>query len=143
MNIVQLDLQYSFYEISEILKYMPIKYSNKLPESFRYLMNENKISNDFEYDESKAIEDQNILQETRTLLSILYRTYWCSDEQRKRLEEEDSRILATKYDLNNVFNSRKETKNIEEINNAPDGALIVYKESIFSKIINKIKLFFK
>ena len=45
----------------------------------------------FEYDDSKELKDQNILRETKVLLSIMYRSYFCSEEEKKRLELEDEK----------------------------------------------------
>ncbi len=142
MNCVQENLRYSFYEISEILRYLPIEYNSKLPEKFKDLINENKISNGFKYDKDKTLDNQEMLHDTKILLSILYRAYWCSKEKKKELEEEDNNILSKKYNADNIFKNRKQDILTEEtITDSVD--IIEYKESTFKKIINKIKQIFK
>lgn len=139
---IQENLRYSFYEISEILRYMPIEYNKKLPEKFKNLINENKISNGFTYNKNKTLDNQEMLQDTKTLLSILYRTYWCTEEKRKFLEEEDNNILTKKYNPENIFKNRKQDISTEK-NIINSVNLVEYHESIFKKIIDKIKAIFK
>lgn len=136
---IQDDLKYCFFEISEILKYMPSEYNKKLPENFVSLINENKISNGFSYDKEKTLENQKMLKDTKVLLSILYRNYWCSEEKRRELEEYDNNILKQRYNPDNIFKNRNQKENITK----NEVAIVEYKESILKKIINKIKDIFK
>ena len=78
-------------------------------------------------------------QLTRDFLSYLNLEYWSSEEEKKELIEiykENSKKNHEKYDvfhdLKN-FNNKVETK---------EGNLTVVKESIWRKIINKLKNFF-
>lgn len=143
MSYAQGDLRYSFYEISEILRYMPIEYNEKLPQKFKNLINESKISNGFMYNKDKTLDNQEMLKDTKVLLSILYRTYWCSAEKRRELEEQDNNILKEKYNPENIFKNHNHTKNVEEDITKRQTDMIKYKESNFKKIINKIKSFLK
>lgn len=136
---VQEDLRCSFYEISEILRYMPIEYNKKLPEKFKDLINENKTSNGFIYNKEKTLDKQEMLHDTKVLLSILYRTYWCSEQKRKELEEEDNRILREKYNPDNIFKKHNKAENEERDANKKEVAMVTYKETLFKKIINRIK----
>lgn len=81
MNYEQTDLRYCFYEISEILKYLPAEWNDKLPESFIHLININKLKNNFIYDSTKSLDNQKMLRDTKVLLSFLYRAYWCSNKK--------------------------------------------------------------
>lgn len=139
MSCTQNDLRYSFYEISEILKIMPMEYNKKLPERLKKLINEEKISNGFIYNKDKTLDKQDMLHDTKVFLSVLYRTYWCLDEKRKELETEDINILKEKYNPDNIFKSHNEVKKKDEEDNTNEVALIEYKETILKKIINKIK----
>ena len=123
------------------MRYLPIEYNSKLPKNFKDLINENKISNGFKYDTDKTLDNQEMLHDTKILLSILYRTYWCSEEKRKELEEEDNNILSQKYNSDNIFKNRKQDILPDEtITNSV--AMKEYKESIFVKIKNKIRKLF-
>jgi len=54
----------------------------------------------------------------------------------KKLEEEK----AKQYNPDDIFKNKH--KDIEEVPNTEEQSLIVYKENVFTKIINKIKNFF-
>lgn len=138
----QTDLEYSFYEVSEILKYIPIEYSNKLPKKLKTFINENKINNGFIYNNEKTLDNQKMLDCTKSIISVLYRTYWCSAEQRKRLKEEDNEFLKTKYDVNNIFIKNRHEENIKKNITENEVSMVEYKESIFNRVINKIKNIF-
>ena len=117
MVYMQGDLRYSFYEISEILRYMPMEYNKKLPEKFKNLINENKINNGFVYNRDKTLDNQEILHDTKIILSILYRMYWCLDEKRRELEEEDNKILEDKFNEENLFKVKNKVNTSKEKEN--------------------------
>lgn len=77
------NIQYTFFEISEILKNMPLSYMEKVPDKLKKVINENKINNGFVYNSELELDKQKMLDDTRVFLSILYRLYWCSDETKK------------------------------------------------------------
>ena len=61
-------------ELDEIFDKFEKEIKNKVPESFRKFVKDKKDKNyKFEYDDSKELKDQNILRETKVLLSIIYR----------------------------------------------------------------------
>ena len=95
-------------------------------------------------DYNKSINEQMLMKETRALLAIIYRDYLCSSEKRKELiykdKEEFNRMeeeKREKYNPNNIFK-----KHEIENEKSEDKGIIIYKESIFQKIINKIKSIF-
>ena len=77
------NIQYTFFEISEILKNMPLSYMEKVPDKLKKVINENKINNGFVYNSELELDKQKMLDDTRVFLSILYRLYWCSDVNKK------------------------------------------------------------
>lgn len=79
MTYEEKDLKYSFYEVSEILKYLPVEWNEKLPESFKNLIKTNRLNNNFVYNENESLDNQKMLRSTKILLSFLYRAYWCSE----------------------------------------------------------------
>ena len=64
-------------------------------------------------DYSKNINEQNLLRDTRIILSLIYRDYICSEEKRQELIEKDRIEIKEyeekqkeKYDVNNIFENR-------------------------------------
>lgn len=77
------NIQYTFFELDEILKNMPLNYVEKIPNKLKKIISENKINNGFIYNKEIDLDKQNILEDTKVFLSILYRLYWCSDVTKK------------------------------------------------------------
>ena len=89
-----------------------------------------------------------MLPTTKEILTVLYKDYICDDLERIELEKtlKNNEIkyqekLREKYNPDNIFkNKTKEV--IDTITENESTSVTTYKESFFSKIINKIKLIF-
>ena len=144
----------SLTELYVILNYMNNEYINKLPKKLINFIGENK-DNSYTPSINKniPINEQNLKKDTKVLLSLLYRNYWCDQENKLRLIEEDyeqkekyEKELKEKFSTENLFKNNTRQNNIikEEISNSNENVqMIEYKEqNIFSTIIGKIKVFF-
>ena len=71
-------------ETSEILKHMNREMKNQIPErvlkAFEVF---SMCETGFVYDTSKRLIDQNVLEETKDIVSYLYLKYCCDDEKKK------------------------------------------------------------
>ena len=132
-------------EIDEILSYLNEDELEKIPEEVRNYIKENK-STDYiwEYNQDKPLEEQNISRETLALLSYLNMKYLLNEQQRKVMEQihkyNESKIESektAKYQTEDLF--KKTNYEIQEDNTE----MVVYKENILKKVLNKIKSFFK
>ena len=132
----------SLYQINEILKYMIPNLKARIPKKVISYFENNKAKNyNWTIDKSKPLENQDLLEPTKEILTLLYRDYICDDVERikiqKILSENEIKYqekLKEKYDCDNIF---KNKKNIEKTI-----SIETYKESFFSKFISKIKLIF-
>lgn len=132
-------------EISEILLYLPNEYIQKIPKKLREFFEKVKSKNYIsKIDPYKVLEEQEIKAKTKTLLTIIYRNYWCSEEEKKELDkiliENDRKYekeLRQKYNPNDIFKNRN-NRNVE-INNTQNNLPIEIKEeNFFNKIWNFI-----
>ena len=136
----------SLYQINEILKYMAPNLKARIPKKFISYFENNKSQNyNWSIDTSLPLEKQNLLTPTKEILTLLYRDYICDDIEKikiqKTLNENDIKYqekLKEIYNPNNVFKNKQ--KNIEVTENTT--SIATSKDSFFSKIISKIKLFF-
>ena len=130
----------AFKELSEIIKFFPENEYKKIPKSFIDFIEEN-MDNSYEY-KIKHIDDfqnQKMLNETKILLSIVYRDFIASSEEQKQiikmekleLLQEENRVRK-KYNSDNIFKNKGEK--VEE-----SVAMVEYKESILTKIKNWFK----
>ena len=136
----------AFAEVDEILKIMPIDLSSKIPLSIKEVISANKAK-DYNLKIKEPINEQNLKPETIAILGLIYRDYISSPEEREKLQEKDQQELERiqkemeqKYDMENVFEKRKNKNQIDDNSTA----LMVYKEPGFIKrIFNMIKGIFK
>ena len=91
----------AYKEVFVILQYMDKEDTNKIPKEFIDMLKE-KMNKDyiFNYDESKKIEDQKILKETRTVLAYIFINYWGTKKQKTKIKAKFIQDIIDDY--NNV-----------------------------------------
>lgn len=146
------DIQYSnaLYQVSEVLKYVEEDLKEKIPEEFINYVELNKAKEyNWKIDTTKPLEEQDLLQPTKEILTVIYRNYMCDDEQRKELDKilneneiKYQKEIREKYNPDDIFKNRKKKVKTENVKNETTTAIVEYKESLFRKILNKIKLIF-
>lgn len=140
-------------EIVEILKFVPDKDVLKIPKEMREMFEDKMDKNyNFSIDTQKAIEEQNLLDETKAILSNIFIDYWATPYQRERIIEKqnyDRKVIeqqkSEKYNPNNIFKriSTFEIKELVSKNNPDNNSLPVDVKKIFyQKIVNFIKKIF-
>lgn len=100
-------------------------------------------------DINRKLEEQGFLDETLTILSLIYRNYWCNEQQRKEYDEiakkNEQKLqekIREKYSPDKIFEEKESQKERIERNVELQQALVEYKVSIFEKICLKLKSFF-
>ena len=142
--MVTKDIKIAYSEVLAIINLMEEKYKNKIPNSVLQIFKDEKKEN---YNPVINIEESFLQRETLVILAILNLNYWCENEQEKidllkeyaendKIKEEKLRKM---YNPDNMFKN----KNTERISENENKQLIEYKENMFKKIWNKIKIFFK
>ena len=133
----------SFCEVYDILQHLNTKLYKKIPQSFIEFIDENRNK---EYkvniDYTKSINIQKIQKNTRIILSLIYRDYLCTNEQKEKLVDSDKielqkqrEILNKKLNPDKLFHKKS---HLAEMTKEEDVSMIVYKESLFHKIIKKM-----
>ncbi len=145
------DIEYSnsLYQINEIIKYMTPNLKARIPKKFiSYFENNKSKDYNWKVNEAVPLEKQNLLPTTKEILTVLYKDYICDDLERVELEKtlnnnevKYQEELRQKYNPDNIFNN-KTKKVVHTIAENENTSVVAYKESFFSKIISKIKLFF-
>ena len=135
-------------EINKIFSYLPIEYVEKIPiklrKFFKDIESKEYIPN---IDPYKQLYEQDIKPKTKTLLTIIYRNYWCNEQERaeldKKLIENDKKYeeeLREKYNPDDIFKKREKTSTTVQETNLP---MEIKKESFVKKLINYIKCLLK
>lgn len=146
--MVTKDYQEAFTEVLAIVE-VDQNFKSRIPARLLELFKENASKTyEINFDLNLKIKDMPLKKETKGLLGMLYRNYSCNPDERKEydkilyknqaLYEEE---LREKYNPDKIF----EKQNIVTASSEPiqeNNSMIVYKENIFTKLINKIKSFF-
>jgi len=139
-------------EVDVVLNHLSEEDYKKIPEEILQAIKENKDKEYiWEYDETKELKDQGLSRDTIAFLAYLNTEYLLNDKQKKLMQEINAlkeRKLeeekAKQYSADDIFKKTKlEEDKEEEIEQIQENSLVVYKESFFTKMINKIKNFFK
>lgn len=105
----------------------------------------------YELDEDLELKEQPMLPETKAILFNLFRDYLSTQEQKAKIiimqnEERQKNELKKQKQYNTDVFENKQRQNIEQIEDNKEKLtetnLVIYKENIFKKILNKIKRFF-
>lgn len=140
----------SYTELIEILKYFSKSDLIKIPKNIltRYIKyKDNNYS--FSYNPDLDIDEQNVSKLTQILLANLYIKYFADETEREYIINKDKQDLEQiekenqeRYNIENIFNKRKEK--FINTNNAEVTSLTVIpnKENLFKRIFYKIKKLF-
>lgn len=135
-----------YSEVYQVLNLLGNEYIDKLPKSlFNMLEEKRNINYEPKYTEDLPLNKQNIKKETLSIIALLHLNYWCENvneknelnQMFKNNEDRYQDELRKKYDPDNIFK-----KHIQENIIKNEVGLVEYKESIFKRLINKIKSLF-
>lgn len=145
--MVSYEYSVAFSETLDILNHTKKEDVEKIPAKFLEFLKINALKNyESKLDFNKSITDMNLNQKTIGILSIIYKKYWCNNEQRKIFEEKlkqnemmYQKRLSEEYDAEKLFKNKK----IEKVINTDITDLIAYEEpKWYKKIFAKILHFF-
>lgn len=134
-------------EVNEILKYLSEDLLKKIPEEIIDNIKENmSTSYELKYDNTKGLNEQNLKQETRAILSVIYRDYICNEYMKKEIIQKDRKewfeLEKEKGYGKDIEVFKKQT--IQNKDTEENKALqVVRKQNIIIEIINKIKIMWR
>ena len=143
----------AFSEVYSIINHLDNNLYKKIPDNFIKMIENNRdLKYDVDIDYTKNINEQNLLHETRVILSLIYRDYLCTKEEREKIIlkdkkelEQNEQMLREKYKID--FDKRNKEKTKKEINyeeKSKTQALVEIKpKAWYEKLIEKILRFFK
>jgi hypothetical protein len=140
------ELSQRLVEVECVLNKMNEQNIKKIPQEFWEFLNKNKdINYNFKYDDSKSITENNLHIDTISLLTYINMNFLLDDEAKKEmisLLNEDEIIAEEQrrkqYNPDSIFKNRID-KHIEQTSENVN--MIEYKESVFQKIISKLRNF--
>ena len=137
----------AYAEVYTILQELNEEEYNKIPPEVIKTIEANR-NEDYEYelDDELELKDQSMLPETKAILFNLFRDYLATSEQKAKIirmqnEARQKNELKKQQMYNTDIFANKPKKNLAE-NSNETMQIVEYKESIFKRILNKIKSFF-
>lgn len=128
----------AYTEVLEILNYLNKKDYNKIPKYEIDLLERNCDKEyKFTIDKNKKLEEQKISKEANATLIVLFQKYFTNEQQKKRLRE----ILMQNYEKHEEQKRLVYNTEIFKKEEVMETGVIEYKQSILSKLINKLKSF--
>lgn len=109
-----IEYQNALTEVEAIIKLMPKDMLEKIPSSFLKFIEEKKSKSYIpNLNMELSLNEQKLLKETRAILSLIYRSYLCNSEEKRKLKIDDSIELAReqielnkKYSYENLFKKK-------------------------------------
>ena len=137
----------AYTEVYTILQELNEEEYNKIPLEVVEAIKANR-NEDYEYelDDELELKYQPMLPETKAILFNLFRDYLATPEQKAKIirmqnEARQKNELKKQQIYNTDVFANKQKEN-QSSNNNETMQIVEYKESIFKRILNKIKSFF-
>lgn len=151
MNV---DYKEAVGEVLIILEHTEESLINKIPKQLLEFWKEIVPKDfNFEIDTTKSLDELNLKPKTKALIAMIYRNYWCTPEERKEYdrilkenEEKFQEAARQKYNPDDIFKPIVKQPEVladePKIEKENEANIMLYKENIFTKIIQKIKSIF-
>ena len=137
---MKIEYRQALFEVYKILENTDEEIINKIPEKFMKFVKENMDTNyKFELEKGKEIIKQNLKDETKQIIALIYKDYICD-------EKEHEKEVINDYNINFNRNKELEKEGLQKENNIENiekSLLEIKKEKWYKKLINKILKFFK
>ena len=140
----------SFKEVYVILENTDNELLSKIPAKFMNFIKAN-MNNEYEtkIDLNVDINKQLLLKETEAILSLIYRSYWATNEEKKEIALKDKNEFIEKekqkkeeFQGKDIYKLFDERRNISEIT-LDNNLMIIKKENFLEKFFKKIISIFK
>ena len=149
--MVSVALREGISETLDILNHMDRTYTDKIPKKFRDFLEQNQLEHyQSQLDHTQSLSEMNLQEKTKDILAVLYMNYWCNPQEKKdyiRLLNDNERKyqawIREKYNPDNLF-PKREPEPVQKAEEAKlDVAMVAYQETIFQRLWQKIKSFWK
>ena len=144
----------AYTEVYTILQDLNEEEYNKIPPEVIETLDANR-NKEYEYflDNELELKDQPMLPETKAILFNLFRDYLATPEQRTKIikmqnearqknELKKQQMYNTDVFANKSINKTTKVDENEVEANNEEKQIVIYKENIFKRILNKIKSLF-
>ncbi len=136
--------QNAFKEVWDVLQNTDEELIKKIPNKFMDFL-QNNMNKDYETNIKLdiPIDKQPILKETEAVLSLIYRSYWATEEEKAEFAKKDKEELSKENtpekkiaykNIDEIFKKRSNLNNVAIDNNL----MVIQKQSFFKIFITKL-----
>ena len=131
----------AYAEIWIIINNVEKAYFDALPEAFiDKIKSEMNTSYEFKIDDSKPFEKQDLLYETKIILTYLYKNFWGTEEQKNFINK---KFLEDVKKINYGVSTQPLDVFKEQSDESINKISVREEQSLFKRILEKIKAIFK
>ena len=146
-----------FSELYVFISFLPLELKNKISKRFIKYVNDN-ANRVYCIQIAENVKRLELSRETEIIIGMIYRDFFCSNEERNKLYENEKEILSNynnkkqgNYNIDDLLKNKKANKVKDEmilnnqvnIVNNNKNELLIIKEKWYKKIFDKIKNFFR
>lgn len=136
--------QIALKEVNDVLENTEEILVNKIPRKvIEFIKKYMDSSYENKIEEGKELKRQNLLPETEAILSLLYRSYWATEEEKIEIIKRDKIELEKEQERQNIEKILENKRNQKKDINIEKQLMIIEKKSLLTKILDKIKTIFK
>lgn len=136
--------QNAFKEVWDVLQNTDEELIKKIPNKFMDFL-QNNMNKDYETNIKLdiPIDKQPILKETEAVLSLIYRSYWATEEEKEEFAKKDKEELSKENtpekkiaykNIDEIFKKRSNLNNVAIDNNL----MVIQKQNFFKMFITKL-----
>ena len=148
--MVSVEYSEAIVEVLDILDNSEDNIIEKIPKELIKFWQKNKSTTyKSNLDHSKALKEMELKSKTKSLITMIYLNYLCDSSEKdkiklilKKNEEEYQQELKEKYNSDNIFKKSSQKSEMKEKSVERSVQMTEYKDTMFKRIINKIKNIF-
>lgn len=138
--------QYALKQINDILENTEEELVNQIPKQVKEFIQKNMDKNyESKIQKDKELDKQELLPETEDILSLFYRNYWATEEEKIEFYKKDEiewQEEMKKQEEQNIEKILEKRKNKTQPDNTKKELTVIEEKSLLKKILDKIKRIF-
>lgn len=138
--------QYALKQINDILENTEEELTNQIPKQVKEFIQKNMDKNyESKIQKDKDLDKQELLPETEDILSLFYRNYWATEEEKIEFYKKDEiewQEEMKKQEEQNIEKILEKRKNRIQPDNTKRELTVIEEKSLLKKILDKIKRIF-
>ena len=137
--MINIDYSKGYAEVLEIINAMPKRDYNRIPSKYIEYLEENADrSVNFQYNIAVPFDKQEISDEAKDVLAVIYRLFLADEENKKKLSGIDRELVQNFKEINANKVKFEEQAKYKQLTKT--AIMVVKKQSLIKRIFNKVSI---